>query len=95
VTGLFFFFFFFFAGKPDYRHLTTLSFHYYKFKEGGPNVGNIEQSYKDHKRDGRRLGSGLMMTEFYLDGEAIYDAVELADLYGISWITWAYKVSRK
>ncbi|KAJ3207915.1 hypothetical protein HDU67_007131 [Dinochytrium kinnereticum] len=78
-------------GGFGYRNLTALSFHYYKFKNGGPNVSPLTQCFKDRKRDIKRLGSGLIMTEFYVPWEEWYQALELADAEGISWMTWEYK----
>ncbi|KAI9325712.1 glycoside hydrolase superfamily [Zopfochytrium polystomum] len=79
-------------GGPDYRNLTVLSFHYYKFSSGGPNVGTITECFKDRKKDAKRLGSGLMMTEFSVPDHEFYDAIELADRNGIGWMTWQYKL---
>ncbi|KAJ3104943.1 hypothetical protein HDU97_008691 [Phlyctochytrium planicorne] len=78
-------------GGYGYRNLTALSFHYYKFKNGGANVSPITQCFKDRKRDAKRLGSGLLMTEFFVPWEEFYPAIELADSEGISWMTWEYK----
>ncbi|KAJ3114451.1 hypothetical protein HDU96_002071 [Phlyctochytrium bullatum] len=78
-------------GGYGYRNQSAISFHYYKFKQGGPNVGTLKQCFKDHRRDAKRLGSGLIMTEFYVPWEEWYAALDLADAEGISWLTWEYK----
>ncbi|KAJ1556575.1 hypothetical protein HK405_002490, partial [Cladochytrium tenue] len=79
------------GGRDVAGNRTVLSFHYYKLQRGGPNVGTLPQCFKDHKRDARRLGSGMMMTEFSVPDDEFYPALELADSLAIGWMTWMYK----
>ncbi|KAJ3326551.1 hypothetical protein HDU76_012826, partial [Blyttiomyces sp. JEL0837] len=87
----------FFTGFTDvpggygWRDRTVLSFHYYKYKDGGPNVAPITNCFKDRRKDSKRLGSGMAMTEFFVPWEEFYKAIELADELAISWMTWEYK----
>ncbi|KAI9336003.1 endoglycoceramidase [Zopfochytrium polystomum] len=82
-----------FSHPPNSDPKTVLSFHYYN---PGPNIISLTDTINDRINDARRLGSGVIMSEFDMgwgDGAnvgKIRDTAAATENYFLSYMGWTY-----